>query len=164
MKHIFLIGLVLFISLLAGCGGRSAGSVVGKYKFCCREFAKGDAYLEFTKDGQVILYNKGIRPQGIGTYTIDESKSPMQMDINLSDEVCDKDGSSKNRACTVAAIYEFNYPNLLRIKLANFETFEGEKLINIRPNADFNDHQGPLEGGYRIWRCERVSSIPEEFQ
>jgi len=152
MKHIFLIGLVLAISLLAGCGRGSAGSVVGKYKYCCG-LAPGSEYLEFTKDGHIILYEPGEKPKR-GTYMANEHTSPMQIDINLSDEDSD---ASKDQPYTVAAIYKFEDPNLLKIKLANFLTAEGEELLNTRPH-DFDS----VEKGYRLWRCERVS--PEEFQ
>ena len=154
MKHVFLIVLVFSISLLAGCSGRSAAgnkaSVVGKYKYCCGE-APGSEYLEFTKDGQIILYEPGASPRH-GTYMANEYTSPMQIDINLSDE-----DTGKDKPYTVAAIYKFEGPNLLKIKLANFLTAEGEELINTRPH----DFAG-VEKGYRLWRCERVS--PEEFQ
>lgn len=151
MKYIFLIGVFFSMSLFAGCGGKP--SVVGKYHYCCNPKM---AYLEFTKDGRIVFYNTGVKPKR-GTYTVDESKSPMQMDITLTDEV----GSTEKKTYTLASVYKFDNPNLLKIKLANFsETAEGEKLMSIRPNGDFVG----IQNGYRIFRCERVSSIPDEVQ
>ncbi len=136
MKHIFLIGLVLFAVLLDGCGGGK--SIVGKYKNVNSEY--GD-YVEFTSDGQAVFYNKGLKPQR-GTYTADAIKSPMSLDMKMSEKE------------KFAAIYKFEGDDLV-IRMSTDDKLADKRL------SDWDT----MPEGYKTKRYARVGgSIPAEYQ
>ncbi len=136
MKPIFLISLILFSVLLAGC--KAGNSIVGKYKNVNSEY--GD-YVEFTKDGQTVFYNKGLKPQR-GTYTADASKSPMTLDMKMSEKE------------NFAAIYQFEGDDLI-IRMSTDDSLAGKRL------TDWNK----LPEGYKTKRYSPVTgSIPAEYQ
>ena len=157
MKHIFLIGLVVFSCFLVGCGGGK--SLVGIHKqLYIKDLGGNDLYYEFTNDGKFAIYHKTIKPER-GNFTADAGKSPMQVDIKMSGDGENADGSSKYKAYSTAAIYKFE-GNELSIRMANPNDPKGEAAANVRPS----DWNGDDDGYYTRKYEATTSTIPADYQ
>lgn len=147
MKPIFLMSLIIFCFLLLNCTG-AENNIVGKYKAV--KHASG--YFEFTDDGHFIVYGENRTPR-VGTYKIDDSKSPKYLDISMDADNSNPDGV-KGKDSSAAGIYKF----------------EGNKLVIKSARGNLRDIHPKDFGECEIGSCVNLElerydhSIPDEYQ